>query len=107
MHPIVDIYGAGGGYSSRGGPRTGYLLDSGGLKEGSCCSADGNDYAYVEDLIYPSASTTTMTATAGGGPPTSSFGHPNHPQTVITGGSSRRDVTSPSGAGLRIMRHML
>jgi len=110
MQPIVDIYG--GGYSG-GGARSGpgYLLHQpGGQKDGSCCSADGNDYAYVEDLVYPPpATTTTMTAT---GPPASSFGHLNHPQTVITAASAtgvapRRDVTSPAGAGLRIMHHML
>jgi len=114
MHPIVDIYGGAGGYGGSGSARSGpgYLLQSGGQKDGSCCSADGNDYAYVEDLLYPPASTTTMTATGcGPGPPAASFGHLNHPQTVITAASaaalSRRDGTSPAGAGLRIMHHML
>jgi len=115
MQPVVDIYGGGGGggYSGSGGARSGpgYLLQSGGgQKDGSCCSADGNDYAYVEDLVYPpAASTTTMTASGcGPGPPASSFGHLNHPQTVITSASaagSRRD--GMSSAGLRIMHHML
>jgi len=106
MQPIVDVYGAGGGYGGGGGARCGpaYLLQTGGQKDGSCCSADGNDYAYVEDLVYP---TTTTTTGCGPGPPASSFGHPSHPQTVMTAAASRRDVTSPAGAGLRIVHHVL
>jgi len=66
----------------------------------SWCSADGNDYAYVEDLVYPPPGPPAPPAAA---PAASPFPAAHTPLTVVAT-SRRADATSP---GRRIMHHML
>jgi len=115
MQPIVDVYGGGygggGGGSRCGGPT--YVLHSstaaggGGTQKDavSWCSADGNDYAYVEDLVYPPpgppaappAQSPWTTRTAGSG--TGGVAVPGRPHAANCGrdvAPSRCDVVRPA-----------